>query len=83
MLFPNVVKRPGRFDKGISFDYPTLKERKDILNYYLGNLKLNHNIDLGTIVRLLKDSTGADIKTLINEAALNVYSTGKEKNGNH
>jgi ATP-dependent Zn protease len=32
--------RPGRFDRHITIDYPTLAERKDIFEMYLRTLKL-------------------------------------------
>ena len=39
-LFCQALLRPGRFDRHIMIDYPTLSERKEIFNMYLRQLKL-------------------------------------------
>lgn len=36
--------RPGRFDRHILIDYPTLPERVEILEVYLKKLKLEHDV---------------------------------------
>ena len=37
--------RPGRFDRLVNIDLPTLSERKDILKVHLSKLKLEKNIE--------------------------------------
>eukprot|EP00035_Acanthoeca_spectabilis_P024306 m.453259 g.453259 ORF g.453259 m.453259 type:complete len:817 (+) comp20467_c0_seq1:229-2679(+) len=64
--------RPGRFDRQISCDLPTLDERIDLFNLHLQPLKLA--IDQERVVRqmaaLSPGMSGAQIANVCNEAAL-------------
>jgi ATP-dependent Zn protease len=43
-LYSKALLRPGRFDRHILIDYPTLPERIEILEVYLKKLKLEKDI---------------------------------------
>jgi len=62
--------RPGRFDRQIIIDLPTLKGREEILRMHAQKIKLSKNADLGRIARGTPGFSGADLANLLNEAAL-------------
>lgn len=39
-MFPQALLRPGRFDRHILIDLPTLQEREEIFNRHLKNIVL-------------------------------------------
>ena len=69
--------RPGRFDRQIVVNYPDAKGRMEILKIYAKNKPLSPNVNLREISLSTIGFTGADIKNLLNEAAL--IATRKEK----
>jgi cell division protease FtsH len=62
--------RPGRFDRQIYVDLPTLKGREDILNLHGKKIKFAPDADLKRIARGTPGFSGADLANLLNEAAL-------------
>ena len=62
--------RPGRFDRQIYVDLPTLKGREDILKLHGAKIKFADNADLSRIARGTPGFSGADLANLLNEAAL-------------
>jgi cell division protease FtsH len=62
--------RPGRFDRQINVDLPSLDERLAILQMYSRNKPLAKDIDLKTIARSTPSFSGADLENLLNEAAI-------------
>lgn len=69
------VIRPGRFDKTIHIPEPTYDSRIKLIIYYLSKLKLKiKDINVATIASLTGGFTGADIKNLVNTAAMNVVA---------
>ncbi len=71
--------RPGRFDRRITVGLPDIKGRKEILKVHSRNIKIAGNVDLSIIAKSTPGFSGADLKNLINEAALRAASLGKEK----
>lgn len=71
-ILDKALLRPGRFDRHIMIDVPTLKEREEIFHVYLEKLKLTQ--PTGTFARPLSRLTpgmsGADIDSICNEAAI-------------
>lgn len=70
--------RPGRFDRQITVGYPDAKGRLELLKLYAKNKPLSSDINLNEISLSTIGFTGADIKNLLNEAAL--IATKKAKN---
>uniref|UniRef100_A0A6B2L0R1 AAA+ ATPase domain-containing protein n=1 Tax=Arcella intermedia TaxID=1963864 RepID=A0A6B2L0R1_9EUKA len=68
-LDPAIV-RPGRFDRKIFLSYPTIEERKEILDYYLKKHKIDEDVDPVTLSRQLAGMSGADIENMVNWAAM-------------
>ncbi|HKI77866.1 MAG TPA: ATP-dependent zinc metalloprotease FtsH [Ignavibacteriaceae bacterium] len=73
------LTRPGRFDRRITLDLPLKKARQKILEIHTQNVPLNENVDLDNIAARTVTFSGADIKNLVNEAALLAGRKGKNK----
>ncbi len=69
--------RPGRFDRQIIIDLPTLTGREEILRMHAEKVKLAENADLSRIARGTPGFSGADLANLLNEAALLAARLGK------
>ncbi|CAG2120520.1 unnamed protein product, partial [Medioppia subpectinata] len=79
-ILDKALLRPGRFDRHILIDYPTLDERKDIFLQHLNSIKLelNPNEYALRLAQLTPGFTGADIANVVNEAALHAAREGKQ-----
>lgn len=62
--------RPGRFDRRITVDLPSTRERLEILRLYARGMPLDPDVDLEPVARGTPGFSGADLKNLLNEAAL-------------
>jgi cell division protease FtsH len=62
--------RPGRFDRQIVIDLPTIDGREAILKMHAKGIKLAKGADLRRIARGTPGFSGADLENLLNEAAL-------------
>jgi len=62
--------RPGRFDRHVTLDLPDLADRKAILEVHVKKIPLAEDVDLGKIASGTPGFSGADLKNLINEAAI-------------
>ncbi len=62
--------RPGRFDRQIDILPPDIKGRLEILKVYSRNVPLTPDVDLATIARSTPGFTGAELASLVNEAAI-------------
>ena len=62
--------RPGRFDRQIMIDLPSLKGREKILELHSKKIKFAPDADLKRIARGTPGFSGADLANLLNEAAL-------------
>ncbi len=69
--------RPGRFDRHITVDRPTLKGRLAIFEVHTREVPLNSDVDLEDLAAGTVGLTGADIRNLVNEAALWASRHGK------
>ncbi|MEX1040917.1 MAG: ATP-dependent zinc metalloprotease FtsH [Pirellulaceae bacterium] len=70
--------RPGRFDRHITVDRPSLKGRVEIFKVHARHVPLSDNVSLERLAAGAVGLTGADIRNLINEAAL--WATRQDKN---
>jgi cell division protease FtsH len=71
--------RPGRFDRHVTVDRPTVQGRFDILKVHVRNKPLADDIDLGRIAKKAYGMSGADLRNLANEAAISAARDGKER----
>jgi cell division protease FtsH len=70
--------RPGRFDRQISVDRPDRNGRRKILEVHSKGKPLAAVIDLDSLAAGTPGFTGADLRNLINEAALLAARRGKK-----
>lgn len=62
--------RPGRFDRHVTLNLPDKTARRAILDIHAKDLPLNETGDLDTIAAGTPGFSGADLKNLLNEAAI-------------
>ncbi len=77
-ILDKALMRAGRFDRQIHVELPDLKEREEIFQVHLRNLKLADDFDLEFLAKHTPGFSGADIANVCNEAAL----TAARKNKN-
>lgn len=70
--------RPGRFDRRVIVNRPDVRGRKQILEVHAANKPLNSDVNLDTIARATPGFTGADLESLMNEAALIAARDGRK-----
>jgi cell division protease FtsH len=69
-ILDQALLRPGRFDRRITVDLPTLRDREKILEIHARDKTLAEEVDLERIARGTPGFSGADLENLLNEAAL-------------
>ena len=62
--------RPGRFDRHVTVDRPNQKARVALFKVHTKNVPLAEDIDMQRLAEGTVGLTGADIRNLVNEAAL-------------
>jgi cell division protease FtsH len=70
--------RPGRFDRHINVSLPDITGREQILKVHCGKVKVDPAVDLSLVARGTSGFSGADLESLINEAALNAARCDQE-----
>jgi cell division protease FtsH len=69
--------RPGRFDRHITVGRPTQKGRVEIFKVHTRDVPLAEDVNLETLAAGTIGLTGADIRNIVNEAALWAARTDK------
>ena len=69
--------RPGRFDRHVTLDLPDLKDREAILRVHVRKVPVAADVELGQIAAGTPGFSGADLKNLVNEAAM-LAARGKQ-----
>lgn len=71
-VLDKALMRPGRFDRHISIDRPTMEGRKQIFLVHLGKIVTHVDMEhlTGRLAALTPGFSGADIANAVNEAAL-------------
>lgn len=64
------LTRPGRFDRSITLELPHKMARKKILEIHTRHVPLAESVDLENMAARTVTFSGADLKNLVNEAAL-------------
>ena len=82
-VLDQALLRPGRFDRIIRVPLPDKQSREKILEYYFNTKYINTTFDISSIAELTDGFSGAQLKNLINEAAIisvkNNYTKIQEK----
>ncbi|KAL8833922.1 MAG: hypothetical protein Q9170_004026 [Blastenia crenularia] len=80
-VLDNALMRPGRFDRHINIDSPTMEGRKQIFKVHVGKIITDENVEYltGRLAALTPGFSGADIANCVNEAALTAARTNATK----
>ncbi|MDH3247047.1 MAG: ATP-dependent zinc metalloprotease FtsH, partial [Saprospiraceae bacterium] len=78
-ILDKALLRPGRFDRHIYLELPTLEERIEIFKVHLREVKLAKDIDLRKLAAQSPGFSGADIANVCNEAALIAARRNKQQ----
>ncbi|OTF72720.1 paraplegin-like protein [Euroglyphus maynei] len=79
-ILDRALLRPGRFDRHILIDFPTLEERKEIFISHFKSIKSEKEPQYYArrMAQLTPGFSGADIANVVNEAALHAARVGKK-----
>jgi cell division protease FtsH len=69
-VLDQALLRPGRFDRIIRVPVPDKFSREKILDFYIKDKKTDKEIDIKAVAELTDGFSGAQLKNLINEAAI-------------
>jgi cell division protease FtsH len=78
VLDPALV-RPGRFDRQITVELPQRSARREILRVHTREVPLADDVDFDEVAGMTAGFSGADLKNLVNEAALLATREDKEE----
>jgi cell division protease FtsH len=69
-ILDQALLRPGRFDRRMTVNPPDKDGRRAILQIHTRSVPLDEDVDLGRIASSTPGMVGADLRNLVNEAAL-------------
>jgi len=69
-LLDSALLRPGRFDRQVRVDVPTLEGRLEILKLHINNKKIDSGVNLEDIAKETYGFSGAHLENVTNEAAI-------------
>lgn len=75
-VLDEALLRPGRFDRIINVPLPDKESRKEIFKVHTKNKQLDCGIQFDFLAELSAGFSGAQIKNLVNEAAINAARLG-------
>lgn len=78
-ILDSALLRPGRFDRQIMVSLPDVKGREEILVVHSKGKQFDEDVDLKVLAKRTPGFTGADLQSLLNEAALLTARKGKSK----
>jgi cell division protease FtsH len=73
------LMRPGRFDRRVMIDMPNLVEREAILEVHARGKQLDKSINFKKIAQQTPGFSGADLESLVNEAAISTAKNNRNK----
>jgi len=76
-VLDSALLRPGRFDRIITVPFPDKESRKQILKVHSKNKVLDEAINMDLVAELTNGFSGAQIKNLLNEAAILAARNGE------
>ena len=78
-MLDSALVRPGRFDRRVLVSLPDLEERKFIISIHAKNKPFVENLDWLKVAKRTVGFSGADIENMLNEAAIAVARTSRDK----
>ena len=76
-ILDSALMRPGRFDRIIRVPSPDRESRLKILQQYIKNKQFTDDVDLWYLAELTSGFTGAQLRNLLNEAAIYAVRDGR------
>ncbi len=70
--------RPGRFDRRVILDEPSLNDRIAVLTIHSDGMPLSDDVNMRVVAERTPGFSGADLSNLINEAAILAARKGQE-----
>jgi len=78
-VLDKALLRPGRFDRRVVVNLPDKTGREAILKVHTRSVPLAHDASLGEVAAATPGFSGADLKNLVNEAALLAARRGQNE----
>jgi len=78
-VLDSALLRPGRFDRQIIVDRPDVRGREGILKVHTKKIPMAKDVNLNVLAKGTPGFSGADIASMVNEAALLAARNGKDK----
>ena len=69
-VLDNALLRPGRFDRQIVVDIPSVNGREAIIKIHAKGVPMDRSVDFKVLAKGTPGLVGADLENLVNEAAL-------------
>lgn len=82
-ILDNALLRPGRFDRQVAIDRPTMDGRHKILEVHSKSKPFKKDVDLKVIAKKTPGFTGADLSNILNESAILAARHNKTAIDNH
>lgn len=64
------LMRPGRFDRKLYIELPSMDDREKLFRYYIGKIQCDAKVDIARLARKAVYKSPADIENIVREAAL-------------
>lgn len=77
-VLDSALLRPGRFDRTVYLELPDRKDREAILTIHAAEKPLADSVDLKLIATRTPGFSGADLESLMNEAAISTAKNGEK-----
>ena len=78
-MLDEALLRPGRFDRQVQIDKPTIKDREAIFTLYIKKIKTDESVDIKRLSEQTAEFSAAEIANVCNEAALLAVRNKHEK----
>jgi cell division protease FtsH len=78
-ILDSALLRPGRFDRRVVVSAPDQTGRREILEVHTRRVPLAEDVDLARIASATPGMVGAELRNLVNEAALQAARRGQDK----
>jgi cell division protease FtsH len=78
-ILDQALLRPGRFDRRVAVNPPDVTGRNQILHVHSRRVPLAADVDLAAVAASTPGMVGADLKNLVNEAALMAAGRGADQ----
>jgi cell division protease FtsH len=78
-VLDSALLRPGRFDRQIVVDRPDVRGREGILKVHSKKIPISKDVNLGVLAKATPGFSGADLASVVNEAALLAARNNKDR----